>query len=333
MRLPPFQYLSPGKVKEALQMLHDHKGSVCMSAGGTDIVSRLRQRLVAPRYLMSLKNVPELKGIKKKKNELVISAGTSLRDIAEDPDVGLLFGALAVSAGLVAASPIRNIATIGGNILQDTRCLLRNQSELVRDAAPACLKQGGKACLAQKGATRCLSVYQGDLAPVLIAFDAKAVLKKLGSSRTAPVSELFSGKGNQPFAVEDDELLTQVIIPVQHGHYAAAYKKLRMRTGLDYPFAAAAAFVSLSAKGVIDRARLVVGAAGPAPVIVEEAASILKGRAPAEADREAAAACALKAAKVIDNLPLPADYRRKMAKVAARRAIDDALGAISGAGA
>jgi 4-hydroxybenzoyl-CoA reductase beta subunit len=333
MRLPPFQYLSPGTVKEALDMLHAHKGKLRITAGGTDIVNRLRQRLVTPSYVMSLKDLPELRGIKKKKSELVISAGTSLREIAEDPDVCALFSAVALSAGLVAAPPIRNIASLGGNILQETRCLFYDQSELVRKAALPCLKQGGKVCLAQKGAARCLSVYQGDLAPALIAFDAKAVLKKAGASRTVPVLALFSGKGKQPFTVEDDELLAQVAIPVPKGRYGASYEKLRMRKGLDYPFACAAAFVSLSAKGVIDRARLVVSAVGPAPVLVEEASAFMVGRTPADADCEAAAACAVKSAHAIDNLALPAAYRRKMVKVVARRAINSALGALSGAGA
>ena len=98
----------------------------------------------------------------------------------------------------MAAPPIQNIATIGGNLLQNSRCLFYNQSELVRKAAPPCIKQGGKTCAAVKGSTRCFSVYQGDMAPSLIAFNATAVLQKAGGTRRVPVSELFSHNGKRP---------------------------------------------------------------------------------------------------------------------------------------
>lgn len=333
MRLPSFQYLSPGTVKEALETIAAHKGKVLIVAGGTDIVNRLRQRLVSAPYVMSLKAISELKGIKKNKGELVISAGTTLREVAASPEVSGLFPALSQSASCAAAPPIRNMATIGGNLLQDTRCLFYNQSELFRKAAPACLKQGGRVCAAVKGATRCLSVYQGDLAPALIACNAKAVLKKAGSSRTVQVADIFSNKGKRPLAVEEDELLTRIVIPIPSGPYSCAYEKLRLRKGLDYPFASAAAFLSLSAKGVIDRARVVLGACGPAPVLVEDAAAFLVGRKPGDADGLSAARCALKVCRVVENVALPASYRKKMAVVMAGRAIGEALGQLSGAGA
>ncbi len=145
MRLPPFDYLAPRTTREALEMMGRYKGKVRIVAGGTDIINRLRQRLLTPAYVMSLKGVAGFAGIRRKKTEIVISAGTTLREIAESPDMLALAGSVARSAGLVAAPPIQNIATIGGNLLQNTRCLFYNQSELVRSAAPPCLKQGGTA--------------------------------------------------------------------------------------------------------------------------------------------------------------------------------------------
>ena len=204
MRLPLFQYLSPRSTKEALEMLDRYKGKVKIIAGGTDIINRLRQRLLNPPYAMTLKGVSDLRGMKRKKTEFVISAATTLREVVESPDISGIAPAVAQAAGLVAAPPIRNIATLGGNLLQNTRCLYYNQSELVRKAALPCLKQGGKTCAALKGGTRCFSVYQGDLAPSLIAFDASAVVKKGSTSRTVPVLDLFSRNGRHPLTIGDD---------------------------------------------------------------------------------------------------------------------------------
>ncbi len=325
MRLPPFEYLGPRSVKEALEMIERHKGKVKIVAGGTDIINRLRQRLITPQFVISLKGVAELAGITKKGASLVIAAGTTLRAVMESPLVADYAPALAQAARLVAAPPIQNIATIGGNILQNTRCLFHNQSELVRKAAEPCLKQGGKVCLAVKGSRKCFSVYQGDIAPVLIAFDATVTLRSSRGRRTIPLAELFTGNGKEPFAIEKDEILTDVGIPVPKGTFGAAYEKLRLRKGLEYPLVSAAAFVSLNNKGVISQARVVLGAAGPGPKLLEKATAALIGKKPADIDIDTAASYALKAAQMADNLALPADYRRKMAKVFTARAIAGAI--------
>jgi 4-hydroxybenzoyl-CoA reductase beta subunit len=333
MRLPLFQCLSPRSTKEALEILDRYKGRVKIIAGGTDIINRLRQRLLSPQYAMTLKGVSDLRGIKRKKGHFLISAATTLREIVESPDIAGFAAAIAESAGLVAAPPIRNIATVGGNLLQNTRCLYYNQSELVRKAAPPCLKQGGKSCAALKGGTRCFSVYQGDLAPSLIAFDARVVLKKAGLARTIPVLDLFSRNGRHPLTIGDDEILTDIIVPIPKGAYGSSYQKLRLRSGLEYPLVSSSVFLSLSKEGVIDRARVVVGAVGPAPTVVEGAAAFLVGKRLAEADVEKAAESAFSASRPIDNLALPGSYRRKMVKVFTKRAIEGALLSLQKAGA
>ena len=325
MRLPPFQYLAPRTTEEALEIMSRYKGKVRIIAGGTDIMNLLRHRLLSPPYVMSLKGVAGLTGVKKTRGALVIAAGTTLRNIAGAPEVRASFAAIAQSAGLVAAPPIQNIATIGGNLLQGTRCLFYNQSELVRGASPPCLKQGGKVCAAVEGSKHCFSVYQGDMAPSLIAFDASAVLKRSGGSRTVPVDTLFSGHGTRPFSLRDDEMLTDIIIPLPRGVYGSSYQKLRLRSGLEYPLISSSVFVGLSKKGVIDRASIVIGAAGPLPLVVEKAAASLIGRKPDDVDVEGAAGHALRVARLVDNLALPGLYRKKMTEVFAKRAIETAL--------
>jgi CO/xanthine dehydrogenase FAD-binding subunit len=120
-------------------------------------------------------------------------------------------------------------------------------------------------------------------------------------------------------------MLTDIIIPLPRGVYGSSYQKLRLRSGLEYPLISSSVFVGLSKKGVIDRASIVIGAAGPLPLVVEKAAASLIGRKPDDVDVEGAAGHALRVARLVDNLALPGLYRKKMTEVFAKRAIETAL--------
>ena len=331
MRLPPFDVLEPRTVKDALVMMRDHKGALKVIGGGTELVGLMKLRLVAPRYVLSTRKIGALTGIEEKKREVMIGAGTTLREIMESPLLAQKFKAVTQSASSVAAYPLQTTATLGGNLLQTTRCLHYNQSEIHRKGLPACFKAGGNVCNAVKGARRCLSVYQGDMAPALISLNARVQLKKEGGSRKIPLADLYTGVGKNPLSIEPDELLTHISIPIPAGSYSSSYQKLRLRKALDYPIASAAAFISATEDKKVDKVRLVLGAAGPGPKIMENGAPLFKKNDYDEAI-EAVSAGAAKLAEVIDNLSLPAWYRRKMVKVAAARALRDTLDDLEKAG-
>jgi 4-hydroxybenzoyl-CoA reductase subunit beta len=234
------------------------------------------------------------------------------------------YKAIAEAAFQVAAPPLARMGTIGGNILQNTRCLFYNQSEIVLKGLDVCHKRGGVSCLAVKGGKRCFSVYQGDMAPALIAFDAQCVLEKSGSRRTIPLIDLFTGMGVKPFSTENNELLTGILIPKQNGAYGSAYRKLRLRSSIDYPLASAAALLAIGDDGKLAVSRLVIGAAGCAPKVVAGASAALSGKLPEDADFAAAADLAYELSEGVDNLALPGDYRRKMVRVLAQRALQGA---------
>ena len=324
MALPHFQYLAPKTVEEALALMARHGEGLKVVAGGTEILGRLKHRLINPSYVLSLRNVAAMEGIRTEESEVVIGAMTTLREVAESGLLKDVCEAVSQAADAVAAPPIQNIGTLGGNLLQNTRCLQHNQSELVRKASGPCFKTGGRTCLAVKGGNRCFSVYQGDMAPALIACGARVKLERTGSSRFVMVEEIFTGSGESPFTVDNDELLTEIRIPVGPGPHTSSYKKLRLRGSLDYPLASAAVFLSFT-NGLIDDARLVIGACGPSPVSVTEAADLLKGKAPETIDVKEVGKTASKVGEIVDNLLLPATYRRKMFKILAERAIDEAL--------
>ena len=180
-----------------------------------------------------------------------------------------------------------------------------------------------------KGARRCFSVYQGDLAPALIAFGAKAKLEKKGGTRTILISELFSGNGKQPINIEKDELLTKIILPLPKGQCGSSYQKLRLRGSIDYPLASVASVVDFDDKGYIVNSRVVIGAVGPSPKLVTETSS-LKGNKLRGEYIDALAQAAYKIAEGVNNQPLPGLYRRKMIKVLTKRALNESLKDIHG---
>jgi len=320
MRLPPFQYLEPANVEEALSMIGIHKETVKIMAGGTDLLNRMKLRLIEPAFVMNIGKLREMDGIVIGDTETVIGANTRLKDIAGAPLVNERFRAIAEAAFQVASPTITNMATIGGNLLQNTRCMYYDQSGMVLNGLERCHKRGGSVCLAVKGSKRCFSVCQGDVAPALIAFDARCVVEKKGSARTVSITELFTGNGATPFAIGADELLTRVIIPQPKGIYSSAYRKLRLRGSVDYPLASAAAFVSVTDNRKVATCRVVIGAAGAAPKVIDGASC--------EADLEGIAQKAYDHAEGVDNLQMPGAYRRKMVRVLSIRAIKAAMDGI-----
>jgi 4-hydroxybenzoyl-CoA reductase subunit beta len=324
MTLPHFQYFAPASLEESLALMARIGDDLKVIAGATEITGRLKHRLVTPSCVLSLRKVPGLKGIRREENEIVIGAMTTLREIAESALIENACKAVCQAADAVAAPPIQNMATLGGNLLQNTRCLYYNQSELVRKAAKPCIKAGGITCLAVKGGKKCKSVYQGDMAPALLACGAKVKIEKTGSSRLIGLSELFTGSASSPFALGTDELLTEIRLPAPAGRHTSSYKKLRLRGSLDYPLASAAVFLSFD-KGTVSDARLVFGAFGPAPVLVSETAALLKGKTPAGIDVKKVLEPVTKAPEAVDNLGLSGSYRRKMIKILAARALQEAL--------
>jgi 4-hydroxybenzoyl-CoA reductase subunit beta len=332
MRLPPFDVFEPRTIKDALETMHKHPGVLKVMGGGTELVGLMKLRLVAPQYVLSTGKIGALKGIEEKKKEVVIGAGTTLMEIVESPLLAVRFKAVVESASQVAAYAIQTRATVGGNLLQNTRCLFYNQSELHRKGLPACFKAGGNVCNAVKGSKRCFSVYQGDMAPALISFGATIHLRKVGGSRKIPLSDLYTGNGKNPLAIEPDELLTHISVPLPTGAYGSSYQKIRLRKALDYPLASAAVFVSLKAGKVVDVLRVVLGAAGGAPKLLSEESIFYKGKTLGGKEIGEISARAFTVAEAIDNGALPGSYRRKMVQVAVARALNKALSDIDGEG-
>jgi 4-hydroxybenzoyl-CoA reductase subunit beta len=328
MRLPPFTYLEPASVQEALGFLSKHRSKARILAGGTEIVPLLRKRLVTPQFIISLKALKALRGVQKKGGFIEVGSLTTLEDLSADPFIRARWPGIYEAARAVAAPPVQNVATLGGNILQNTRCLYYNQSPLVLGGLKPCFKRGGGLCHAVPGGKRCFSVYQGDVAPALIALSSEAEVMAGTTQGFRAVEKLFSGKGKAPLALKNNEIISRVRIPIPKGSSGSAYEKLRLRGAIDYALVSCAAFVAKGKDGRIGNSRVVLGACGAAPRILEETARILTGSAgDADAVNQACEAAA-KNVEMVNNTGMPADYRRRMVPVIVRRAIERALAAM-----
>jgi 4-hydroxybenzoyl-CoA reductase subunit beta len=325
MRLPKFEHLQPESLEEALDLLDVHGEEAKVIAGGTDLLVSMKQRLFTPRYLLNLKGLAELDFIEEGEEGLRIGALTRLTTLIKSPLVREKFPVLARAASYVSAPPLQNMGTLGGNLCLNTRCFFYNQSQFWRHARPLCFKTGGEICQVVKGSDHCYSVYQGDLAPVLIALGARVKVAKKGSEWVIPLLDLYTGRGEKPIALEAGEILIEVEIPAVGASWGGYYQKLRYRGAMDFPLVGVAAVLDWNG-GSCARAMVVLTAVSSAPVVVEEAGKLLEGQKPDEEAITRAAEAAYEVVHPVANIGSTPLYRRKMVRVMAKRAIANAGG-------
>ena len=170
LRLPPFDYLAPRTVAEAVDMLSRHGSDVMPVAGGTDLYPNMKRRQFEPKLLVGLRGLKELQGIRGSGLEgMTIGAGATLTEVSSHPAVLQAYPALARAAGWVSTPQLRTMGTIGGNLCVDTRCNYYNQTYQWRRSIGFCLKKDGDICLVAPKSPRCWAVSSSDTAPVVIA--------------------------------------------------------------------------------------------------------------------------------------------------------------------
>ena len=320
MRLPPFTYLAPLSVGEAVRMMADHGPEAMFVAGGTDLYPNMKRRQFEPKVLVGLRGIRELVGVRGEATTgLVIGAGTTLTDVSEHPAVREHVPALAVAAGLVSTPPLRNMGTIGGNVCVDPRCNYYNQSYQWRRAIGFCMKKDGDICLVAPGSSRCWAVSSTDTAPVLWSLGARARLVGVGGERVVPVASLFKDDGIDYLAKARDEVLTEILLPPVDG-LRCVYLKLRRRGSFDFPVLGVAVALSLDG-GRVKTAKIVLGAVASQPREAVEAGALLVGERLTPALIAEVAGVAARPSKPLDNTDLTHPYRKKMTKVFVTRAL------------
>ena len=309
MILPKFEYKRARSIAEAVDLYNHYNGQARYLAGGTDLVPRLKLRLFKPAALIDLKPVGELSTLSRDKRWLVIGANVALFQLKQDPTVQEYFPALAAALEATSCETLQMRGTLGGNIIQDTRCLQFNKSLEWRTARGFCWKMGGPACNVVPKAQDCFANYSSDNAPALLSLSAQIKLAGPGGERTIKLEKLFSGDSRRPLALKPGEILTQILLPLEKTQ--GTYEKLRVRDSMDYPLVG----VAVSLKG--SSARVCVGGVGPTPRVYQlnklDETSIKDGAGQAVAD-----------AKPVMNAVLSPAYRKKMVGVLFKRAIKKA---------
>jgi len=322
LSLPQFKLLRPRSLEEALSLLSKHSvgAAVRVLAGGTDLIPSMRQKLFEPQYVLDIRHIAELNGIREQGSGVEIGALTSLTAIEHSILLRRRFPVLTEAAATVASLVLRNMGTIGGNICLDTRCLWYNQSLTWRKGCGFCIKKDGDLCHVAPGGSKCWAAFSGDTPPALLCLNAEIEIASPSGLRRLPLQEFYNNDGVAYRNLQPGEIVTRVFLPESSADYRGVYRKLRIRGSIDYPLAGVAVVMKRS-NGHIADARLAITAVNPRPVLVKGATELLAGKSMDEALAEAAGDLAAKIAKPLTTSALTPEYRREMIRVFTKRAV------------
>ena len=326
LRLPRFNYIRPKSLKEATKILSDLESEALVVAGGTDVYPKMKRGQFTPRHLVSFRNLRELRGIRRNKEGLWIGAGESLTAVSSHSLVAKCLPALAHAAESVSTPQLRNMGTIGGNVLVDTRCNYYDQTFFWRQAVGFCMKKDGDICLVAPGSAKCLAIASSDTAPVLVSLGAEAVLVSKQGERRVKLEELYVDDGIDFLGKQRNEALKALLIPREQLDRRNVYLKLRRRGSFDFPLLGVAATLDMDKSGQCRDARVVLTAVASAPKVISEATTLLAGNRVTAQLIDAVADAAAKSAHPMDNADLDYWYRKRMAKVYTQKALAQLAG-------
>jgi 4-hydroxybenzoyl-CoA reductase subunit beta len=267
LRLPEFELLNPTSVDEALALLAEHGDEAMIIAGGTDLLPNLKHELFNPKVLVSLSAIDELKSVRNEGETWWLGAGCSLHDLAENEELQMVFPALTESLGAIAGPHHRVMATLGGNLCLDTRCVYYNQTQFWRQALGFCLKKDGDTCHVA-GGRKCVAAASNDSAPPLIVYGAEVETFGPNGRRNIPMAQFYVPDGIKNTCLEAGELVLGLRIPTPNSSVRAAFHKLRRRDAIDFPLLNMAVLLECDDQRVIQRLNIAVSALAARPNIV-----------------------------------------------------------------
>jgi len=324
LSLPAFQLLRPRTLQEAVALLGEHASNIQIIAGGTDLIPSLRQALFAPEYVLDIRGIEELRGIRVQPGvDVEIGALTTLSAIEDSGFIHRNYRVLHEAAATVASPILRNMGTLGGNICLDTRCLWYNQSLAWRKSCGFCIKKDGDLCHVAPGGTRCWAAFSGDTPPALLCLEAELEIAGPAGTRRVPMRDFYTNVGDARMELEKNELITRVFLPQSSAGYRGAYRKLRVRGSIDYPLAGVAVVLNTKngANSLVTNARVAITAVNPAPLLVPGAGHALIGKVVDEHVATVIGELAAKTAKPLTTSALTPEYRREIVRVFAKRAV------------
>ncbi len=324
MRLPAFDYLEPRSVGEACRLLREAGTEANVIAGGTDLVTALKQRLKTPKLVVGLNRIASLRKTSYSNKEgLKIGAMATLRDVASHETVRERYPMLARAALSVGSVQLQAMGTVGGNVCQDNCCIYYSRSPMMRQAIGPCIKLGGNVCHAVKNSKQCWATYCGDVAPVLLALKATVILADEDGEKIVPFKDIFSGKGERPHSLGSGQILTHLQLPPPRTlPSGGTYLKMRVRKAIDYPLLGVAVHLSLDG-GVWKDAAIGLTGVDMSPLLIQS--PLGEGNNDFSRLTEDLAEAAFKSARPIANTyGYSPGYRREMVRVYVRQAMNEA---------
>jgi xanthine dehydrogenase YagS FAD-binding subunit len=320
-----FEYASPKTLQEALSLLGSSWADANVLAGGTDLLSLMKEYIHTPKRVVNIKGIPELHGIEKTAAGLRIGAAVTLSELLANAEVRAQYPSLVQAAQGVHSMQIRNMGTVGGDLCQRPRCwYFRNGFGLLamKDGKPL-VPNGENRYHAIFPVGPAYFVSASSFGPPLIALGARVKIASPSGTREVPVEKFFvapKDANTREVDLKPNEILTEILIPAAAGVKNATYE-VREREALDWPLATAS--VALTMKGnQVASARIVMGHVGPTPVVASQAAKLLAGKAINESVAEQAAKAAVAGAKPLSQNA----YKVQLARVAVKRALLAAAG-------
>ena len=316
-----FEYASPTSVHEAVGMLGTSWGDVHVLAGGTDLLSLMKEYLETPRRVVNVKNIKELGGIRRHGGALRIGATVTLDELSLNPEVRRFYPVLAQAAAGVPSPQMRNMGTVAGDLCQRPRCwyFRHGFGLLAQDKDGKSLVPNGEnkfhAILGNSGPAYFVSA--SSLGPALVALQAKIRLVSGSGSREVDAEKFFvtpQNANSREIALLPNEIITEIDLPEADPH-SATYE-VRQKEALDWPLATASVVLRMMGDQV-SSARIVLGHVAPVPWVASSAQSGLAGRSVSTSVASETASQALEGATPLSQNR----YKVQLARVAVKRAL------------
>ena len=316
------EYHSASTVDEAISLLNSYEGKAKLFSGGIDVISLMKNRVLLPDVLVNIKPIKRLKTIVVNSRGIAIGTLALINDLERSGLIKDKYPILFETAHSIASPHIRNMATIGGNLCQDSRCWYYRRSPDTGISFDCKRKRGEGKCYARGGENQyhaimgesgCVSVCPSDMATTLLAMDARIKTVSSSGRRLIPIDELYTPFGN---ILKHDELITRLEIPEIPFGSKQKFIKFRLRKTIDFAIVSVAAVIKIEGKVVSD-ARIVLGGVASKPYRAVKAEECLLG----ETITERSAAEAAERA-VVEARPLSKNgYKVQIVKALVRRAV------------
>ena len=280
----PFEYASPTDVARASMLLNKSWGDSEVLAGGTDLLSLMKDDVVRPKRLVNIKEIKELRGVNSSASETRIGALTTLAEVADNAGILANYATLAEAVNEAASPQLRNMATLGGNLCQRPRCwYFRSGFGLLPryEDGKDMVEDGDNryhAILGNQGPAKFIS--PSTVAPVLIAYGAQIRIAGSGSPRQIPLEKFFvtpKTENEREHDLKPNEIVTDVLLPKPAATMTFGYYEIRQKKAFDWPLAMAAVALDMNGN-TVKSARIVMGAVAPVPWIPNNAAEFLAGK-------------------------------------------------------